>query len=260
MLPCGSVAGCMAGDRHIALVAWTVHILKVSAMAKARFALSLLLSVSLAACGGGGGSSPPPPTGGGGGGPTPSPTPTPTTAQCSLVERQSFVRAQLEEFYLFPDLIDRTVNPANFTTVQDYIDALVAPARAQDRDRFFTYITSIQEENELINSGASAGFGIRLSYANNRLFVTEAFENAPGFAAGLDRGTEIVAINGQTVSSLFASGGAPAVSNALGPSNPGVTRPALRRQHRRNPRSGGEQGRILARSSVRPLRCAHHRG
>lgn len=136
------------------------------------------------------------------------------------------MRAQLDQFYLFPDLIDRSVNPANFSDVQSYIDALVEPARKAERDRFFTFITSITAE-EALASGAAAGFGIRLSYANNRVFVVEAFENAPGFAAGLDRGTEILAINGRSVASLFASGDRDAVIAALGPSDPGVTRSLL---------------------------------
>ena len=196
-------------------------------MPKGRFALSLVLSVSLAACGGGdgGGSGAPPISGG----PTPSPTatPPPTSGQCSLLERQNWVRQQLEQYYLFPNLLATGVNPASYSSVQAYIDALVAPARAAERDRNFTYITSIAEENAFFNSGQSAGFGIRLSYANNRLFVTEAFENAPAFAAGIDRGTEILSINGQSVSGLFASGGQGAVSQALGPSDAGVQR-ALR--------------------------------
>jgi C-terminal processing protease CtpA/Prc len=197
-------------------------------MPKGRTALSLILSLSLVACGGGDGGNGggTPPIGGGGTTPTPTPTP-PPTAQCTLAERQNWVRQQLEQFYLFPDLLATGVNPSSYNNVQDYIDALVAPARAAERDRFFTYITSIAEENAFFNSGESAGFGIRLSYANNRLFVTEAFENAPAFAAGIDRGTEILAINGQSVSSLFASGGSGAVSQALGPSDPGVQR-ALR--------------------------------
>lgn len=193
-------------------------------MPKLRLALSLLLSVSLAACGGGDGGSSPPPTGGG---PTPTPTATPTpptSAQCSLSQRQSWVRQQIDQYYLFPDLVAANVNPASYSDVQSYIDALVAPARAQRRDRFFTYITSIAEENALINSGSNAGFGIRLSYANNRLFVAEAFETAPGYAAGLDRGVEILAIDGRSVAGLFASGGAAAVNQALGPSEPGVRR------------------------------------
>ena len=137
----------------------------------------------------------------------------------------------MNEWYLFPDLFDTTVNAGNHSTVQSYIDALVAPARAQGRDRFFSYITSIQEEEALINSGSSAGFGIRLAYdnANNRVFVVEAYENAPGLGAGIDRGTELLAIgttssNLQSISSLMASGGPQSVINALGPSDPGVTR------------------------------------
>ena len=57
----------------------------------------------------------------------------------------------------------------------------------------------------------------------------QAFEGAPALAAGIDRGTEIVAIgtsagNLQTVTSLFAAGGAQAVVDALGPSTAGTTR------------------------------------
>ncbi|MFO6445991.1 S41 family peptidase [Erythrobacter sp. NE805] len=197
-------------------------------MKPARTALSLVLALQLAACGGGGGSSSAPPTGGGGGTPTPSPTPTP--AACSLSAQQDFADQVLNEWYLFPDLL-ATVNRNSVTNLDDYLDARVAPARAQNRDRFFTFATSIAEENALINSGASAGFGVRLSYDNTarRLFVVEAYEGAPGLAAGLDRGSEILAIgttasNLQTVSSLFASGGSQAVANALGPSTPGTAR------------------------------------
>ncbi|WP_435416956.1 S41 family peptidase [Parerythrobacter aurantius] len=177
------------------------------------------MALSLAACGGesSGGSAPPIGGGGGGGG---------TGSTCSLSARQDWVLSQINEFYLFPTLVDATVNKANYSDVQSYIDALVAPARAQSRDRFFTYITSIAEENALINSGSSAGFGIRLAYDTtaNRVFVMEAYENAPAFAQGFDRGTEIISIDGTTVASLMASGGPQAVVNALGPSTAGLTR------------------------------------
>jgi carboxyl-terminal processing protease len=198
----------------------------LSDMKVGQTALSLVLAVSLAACGGGGSSSTPPIAAGPG--PTPSPTPTPSA--CSLAARQDFADRVLNEWYLFPDLL-AAANPASFTDLQAYLDARVAPARAQNRDRGFTFATSIAEENALINSGSSAGFGIRLSYdaAARRVFVMEAFENANGFAAGLDRGSEITAIgttsaNLQTVTSLFASGGTQAVVNALGPSTAGTVR------------------------------------
>jgi carboxyl-terminal processing protease len=196
-----------------------------------RFPLMVSLVAALAACGGGGsgGSNPiqvaPTPT------PSATPTPTPTTAGCSLSERKAWALGQLQEWYLFPELLDSSVNPDNFSTLGAYVDALVAPARAQSRDRFFTHVASIAEENAFFNSGSSAGFGVRLSYdtAANRVFVIEAFEGAPALAAGIDRGTEIIAIgtsagNLQTVSSLMQSGGPQAVVNALGASTAGTTR------------------------------------
>ena len=192
-----------------------------------RTALSLVLAFQLAACGGGGGTSSGAPTGGGGAG---TPTPTPTSAACSLSARQDFADSVLNEWYLFPDLL-QTVNRSSVNSLQAYLDARVAPARNLGRDRFFTFETSIAEENALINSGSSAGFGVRLSYdsANRRLFVVEAYEGTAALAAGIDRGTEITAIgttsaNLQSVASLFASGGAQAVADALGPSTAGLSR------------------------------------
>ena len=182
----------------------------------------------LAACGGGG-------AGGGGaigGGGGATPTPTPTTAACSLSARQSWVLAQLQEWYLFPSLLDTTVNPAAHSTIDSYINALVAPARAQNRDRFFTYMASIAQENAFFQQGQTAGFGIRLGYdtSSNRVFVIEAFEGGPALAAGIDRGTELIQIGTQSVSSLMSSGGPQAVVNALGPDTAGTSRQLTIRQ------------------------------
>ena len=197
-----------------------------------RFPLMVGLVAALASCGGGGGNTSAPPVSVTPA-PTPgaTPTPTPTPAGCSLSERKSWVLGQLQEWYLFPELLDTTVNPASFADINDYIDALVAPARAQSRDRFFTHLASIAEENAFFNSGSSAGFGIRLTYDTTarRVFVVEAFEGAPALAAGIDRGTEILAIgtstgNLQTVTSLMQAGGSQAVVDALGPLTAGTTR------------------------------------
>ena len=188
----------------------------------------LALAALLSSCGGGGGSSNTVslPSGGGS-----TPTPTPTGTTCSLQNRQNWAFDQLNQWYLFPDTLPASLSPTPYGSVQSYIDALTATARGQGRDRYFTYITSIAEEDAFYASGATAGFGIRLSYdsPSSRVFVLDAYEGAPALAAGLDRGTEILAIgtstaNLQTVTALFAQGGAAAVSNALGPSTAGTSR------------------------------------
>ncbi|THD35482.1 MAG: peptidase S41 [Sphingomonas sp.] len=168
---------------------------------------------------GGGGS-----TGTSGGGGT-------TATGCTLRERQDWAAAQLKEWYLFPDTLPASLDPTPYTTVGDYIDALTATARAQHKDRYFTYLTSIASEDAYYNSGSSAGFGVRLSYDSvaKRLFVAESFEGAPALAAGIDRGSEIIAIgtttaNLQNVSDIFTSSGAQGVSDALGPSTAGTSR------------------------------------
>jgi len=162
--------------------------------------------------------------------PTPAPTPAPSSTACSLTARKQWALAQLNEWYLFPDLLAGSTDPAPFTNLDDYVDALVAPARAQQRDRYFTYVRSIAEENAFYANGTSAGLGIQLqAYSNPALVVVDAYEGAPGLAAGLDRGTEILAIgtttsNLRTIGDLVGSGGWNAVYDALGPDTQGTTR------------------------------------
>lgn len=190
----------------------------------------LNLSLLLAGCGGGG-------DGGSLAGgpvvvPTPTPTPTPPSGTtCSLRARQDWAFAQMREWYLFPETLPASLDPAPYGSLETYVDALTANARAQGRDRYFTYVTSIAAENAYYESGESAGFGIRLNIddAARRLFVSESFEGAPGLAAGLDRGAEILAIgtnadNVRTVSDILAQSGEYGLYNALGPDIAGTSR------------------------------------
>ena len=190
------------------------------------------MTAMLAGCGGGGGGGGGSPTASGGGTPVAStPTPSPTTAGCSLRERQDWAAAQLREWYLFPETLPASLSPTPYTSVDSYIDALTATARAQRKDRFFTYLTSIKEENAYYESGSSAGFGFRLGLdqSGQRLFAAESFEGAPALAAGIDRGTEILSIgttagNLRTVSAIIAAEGTAGLNTALGPDTTGTTR------------------------------------
>src|ERR1041384_5459045 len=105
-------------------------------MMRQRITAVLALIGLLSGCGGGGG---------GGGGQTASTGTTATTtgSGCSLRERQDWAFAQLREWYLFPETLPASLDPTPYASVDSYIDALTATARAQRRDRYFTYLTSI---------------------------------------------------------------------------------------------------------------------
>ncbi|MFC3713314.1 S41 family peptidase [Sphingoaurantiacus capsulatus] len=200
-------------------------------LSKGRLALTVALTL-LSACGGGGssgGTATPPPSGGGGGGGGGSSGG--QSATCSLLARQQWADGVLREWYLFPETLPGSLSPAGYSTVEDYIDALTLNARNQRRDRYSTYLTSIAEENAFFASGASAGFGFRVSTdsINRRAFIMETFEDTPAFTAGIERGDEIVAIGAstsslQSVSTIISNGGSNAVTNALGANTAGMTR------------------------------------
>jgi C-terminal processing protease CtpA/Prc len=158
-------------------------------------------------------------------------TPTAPTTSCSATDRKNWVVQQLREWYLYPETLPATVNVDDYATVDALISFMTATARAQGKDRNFTYITSIAEENAFFNSGATAGFGIRLfsDTAARRVFITEAFENAPALTAGIDRRDELLGVgtttaNIRSVSDIIATEGASGVTNALGPNTSGTTR------------------------------------
>lgn len=187
-----------------------------------------LLAMLLSACGGGSSPSGPATGTAAGGAVTPGGQ---SAATCSLRSRQQWAQGVIQEWYLFPETLPASLDPAPYSTVDDYIDALTATARGQGRDRYFTYLTSIAEENAFYASGASAGFGFRVSTdaVNRRVFIMESFEDTPALAAGIDRGDEILAIGTSAetlrpVSEIIGSGGSAAVTEAFGPSTPGVSR------------------------------------
>ena len=186
--------------------------------------IALVTTLFLSGCGGGGG--------GGTASVAPSTTTPSTSAQsCTLRDRQLWAEQQIREWYLFPEDLPVSLDPQPYGTVNAYIDALTANARAQNKDRFTTYVTSIAQENAYNASGQTAAFGIRLGYdsTNRTVTILDSYETGPAFSAGLTRGVRITAVGDRSdnlvsVSDLFARGGSAAVSDALGPSTVGVSR------------------------------------
>lgn len=104
-------------------------------LAKPLFAALLASTVLLAACGGGGGGS----TSGGADGAA---TSSDLEGMCSLPDQKRFVRAYLDESYLWYREI-RDVDPARYSSVPDYFDALLVrtpDANGLPKDRYSTVL------------------------------------------------------------------------------------------------------------------------
>lgn len=151
------------------------------------------------------------------------------TGSCSVTEQKQFVLNTAREWYLFPELLPASIDPSAYADVGSFLDALTATARSQNRDRFYSYVTSIQTEQALLSSGQSAGFGISLLVDGqaSRVFVGQVFEGSAADDAGLARGAEILAVGTsaatlQPVSVLLSTSNG--LSDALGPSTAGTAR------------------------------------
>jgi C-terminal processing protease CtpA/Prc len=171
-------------------------------------AATALLTAALAACGGGGG-------GGLANG-----------GSCSVTNQKQFVLDAAREWYLFQDLLPASVSIADFATAQELLDSLTATARAQGKDRFFSFLTTRQADSSFFQEGQFIGFGFRTSVEGNRLLLPDVFEASPAAGGGLTRGVEITAVDAGAgfvpMATLLATD--PNLEQAFGPATEGVQR------------------------------------
>ena len=142
------------------------------------FALAVL---ALPACSGGGSSSAPaaPPIadggdpgegsegseGGGSGGST-------DGEACDASAQIDFVESVTDSWYLWYDEM-ASINKADYDSAQAYLDARLQPLLDDGRDRGFSYMTTITEDETNISSGAYVGFGFRSTSTSSQLFIID---------------------------------------------------------------------------------------
>lgn len=201
------------------------------------FSLALVSVAALAACGGGGGSSQ-----GGASSAFPS---TSMAAICAnprtgldpstgrsyadrpgtLNDEKSWVRAWIDETYLWFDEVPADLKAADYATPQDYFEVLKTPAKTasgQPKDRFHFTMESADYES-FIGGAPSVGYGMELAVLHSSpprdvrvAFVTPG---GPAAQAGLGRGDKLLTLDGVDV----ASGPSDPLNAALAPSTSGKT-------------------------------------
>lgn len=179
--------------------------------------VAALAALVLAGCGGGGGSPGVtfPPTAA----PSPKPAPAPAPSQqsdaivpsasvaqrCTIAEEKSWVRAWIDETYLWYDEIPSTVRASAHATPLSLFNALKTPLltpSGKPKDDFhFTYDTVVWQN--LSNQGVEAGYGFEVAILQSQpprdVRVVYTDPGTPAAAAGIVRGAKVLAVDGVDV-------------------------------------------------------------
>ena len=144
----------------------------------------------------------------------------------SIEQEKSWVRAWIDETYLWFDEIPDTVRSASYILPQQFFADLRTPAltaSGKRRDRFhFTYETAVWEA--LSRSGIEAGYGFDLAIVTSKVprevRVAYTDPDSPAAKAGIGRGAKIIGTDGVDV---VNSASVDVVNAALFPNAAGQT-------------------------------------
>ncbi len=154
--------------------------------------------------------------------------------QGTLLDENNWLRSWTNHLYLwYSEVTDR--NPANYTTTAAYFDLLKTAAltpSGQPKDRFhFTYPTADWEALSQTGVEPGGGYGLRWKiypatmFEPARVLVSflEPDGSLPAAQAGLTRGAEVQAVDGQALASVFSDAQARIVNDGLFPTDIGQT-------------------------------------
>ena len=139
-----------------------------------------------------------------------------TQDDCTVVGQNTFVRQVLDEFYLwYQELPD--ASPSLYDSPEAYLDAV----RFRPLDNTFSHISSAAATTAFYSESQFIGIGFSSKLLSPEEYrIAQVFPNSPASDAGLARGDYLLAVDGQPVPELIASG---ELGAALGPSEIGYT-------------------------------------
>ena len=143
----------------------------------------------------------------------------------TLDNEKSWVRAWIDETYLWYSEVPTTLKASDYATPQAYFDVLKTPAKTAsgaDKDRFHYFVDTAAFQGDTAGTG-SVGYGMEvalLSAVPPRVVrVAYVTPGTPAEAKGIRRGDTLVTLDGVDV----ANGSADALNAALFPTSAGET-------------------------------------
>jgi len=123
----------------------------------------------------------------------------PFLASCSIEDQNRFVHEVLLDRYLWYDEVEPVINYADFDSPAQLLDFL----KYDEKDRF-SYLTDASDFTSLFTAGQYLGYGFSyLTRADDTVWIRFVYTDSPAGRAGLERGDEILSINGQTVAEII---------------------------------------------------------
>ena len=125
-----------------------------------------------------------------------------SSQDCSIVGQNTFVRDQLEEFYLWYRELP-SVDPALYDSPEAYLNAV----RFRPIDSSFSFISAQETTTAFYSNSQFVGLGFTQKLLGaDELRVAQVFPDSPAAEAGLARGDYLLEVNGRAVSDLLATG------------------------------------------------------
>lgn len=136
-------------------------------------------------------------------------------AGCSNIEQIRFVRDAMQQWYLWNDLLPAQILAGNYSSPEELLEHLRTYSPDDSAgfpiDRF-SYIGSAAADAAFFGEGQYEGYGFgRTSNAH----IVQVFAGSPADVAGIERGQQILELDGRTVAEIEAAEG---LNSALGES------------------------------------------
>jgi carboxyl-terminal processing protease len=137
--------------------------------------------------------------------------PTPPPASCAVTDQKAWLGNYMDDWYFWYRLSPRPQAGA-YATVAEYFDALLytGSTAAFPRDRWSRF-ESTESYNRFYGDGQTLGYGVSVvglevsGLPNEPLYVRYVEARSPAAAAGVQRGDQVLAINGRSSFEVIAA-------------------------------------------------------
>ena len=123
-------------------------------------------------------------------------SPVSVVSECSLEGQQSTLYKIMHDAYLWYDKVPQL----DYTAYEDLPDLLEA-LKYHTYDKW-SYVTTQSSYDNYFEEGKYIGYGFSISYTAGDAYLKLVYKDSPAYRAGFRRGTEILEINGLSVSEI----------------------------------------------------------